>query len=100
VRSRLPKIYSHELISVIFRLPYCRISNLITEGIAKRQTASSYLKQLTEIGVLAEAETTKEKLFLHPKLFALLTIESNDFEPYELSEAPGGKDTAEGAMAT
>ncbi len=83
VRKRLPKIYSHELIDLIFRLPYCRISNLISEGIAKRQTASSYLKQLTEIGVLAEIETTKEKLFVHPKLFALLTTESNDFTPYE-----------------
>lgn len=83
VRKRLPKIYSHELISLIFKLPYCRISNLIAEGIAKRQTASSYLKQLTEIGVLAETETTKEKLFVHPKLFALLTTEINEFSPYE-----------------
>lgn len=83
VRKRLPKIYSHELINLIFRLPYCRISNLISEGIAKRQTASSYLKKLTEIGVLAETETTKEKLFVHPKLIALLTTENNDFTPYE-----------------
>src|SRR5205807_1313650 len=29
VRGRLPKIYSHELISLIFKLPYCRISNLL-----------------------------------------------------------------------
>jgi Fic family protein len=82
VRSRLPKIYSHELINLIFKLPYCRIGNLVSEGIAKRQTASSYLKQLTGIGVLADVETTKEKLFIHPKLFALLTTESNDFARY------------------
>ncbi|MGH8475631.1 MAG: protein adenylyltransferase Fic [Methylococcales bacterium] len=82
VRQRLPKIYSHELIDLIFSLPYCRIGNLVSAGIAKRQTASSYLKQLTEIGVLAETETTKEKLFVHPKLFALLTTENNDFTPY------------------
>lgn len=85
VRTRLPKIYSHELINLIFRLPYCRIGNLVSEGIAKRQTASIYLKQLTEIGVLAEADTTKEKLFIHPKLFALLTTESNNFVRYELA---------------
>ena len=82
VRQRLPKIYSHELIDLIFNLPYCRISNLISADIAKRQTASSYLKQLTEIGVLAETATTKEKLFVHPKLIALLTTENNDFTPY------------------
>ena len=96
VRKRLPKIYSHELISLILKLPYCRIGNLISEGIAKRQTASSYLKQLTGIGVLAEVDTTKEKLFVHPKLFTLLTTENNDFTPYE---STGGKDTAEGTMA-
>lgn len=87
VRTRLPKIYSHELINLIFKLPYCRIGDLVSEGIAQRQTASIYLKQLTEIGVLAEADTTKEKLFIHTKLFALLTTESNSFAPYEL--APG-----------
>lgn len=85
VRTRLPKIYSHELISLIFRLPYCRIGNLVSEGIAKRQTASIYLSQLTEIGVLAEADRTKEKLFIHPKLLALLTAEGNSFTRYALA---------------
>ena len=83
VRQKLPKIYSHELVSLIFELPYCRINNLIEAKIAKRQTASLYLKQLVEIGVLAQAETGKEKLFVHPKLMQLLTRESNEFEPYE-----------------
>lgn len=82
VRYQLPKIYSHELVNLIFKLPYCRISNLTAEGIAKRQTASIYLRQLVEIGVLAEVETTKEKLFLHPKLLTMLTTEKNSFEPY------------------
>ena len=82
VRDRLPKIYSHELVNLIFKLPYCRISDLTAEGIAKRQTASIYLKQLVEIGVLAEVETTKEKLFLHPKLLDMLTTEANAFNPY------------------
>ena len=84
VRQRLPKIYSHELVSLIFELPYCRISNLIEAKIAKRQTASLYLKQLMEIGVLAEAETSKEKLFIHPKLMQLLSRDGNQFEHYEI----------------
>lgn len=82
VRHRLPKIYSHELVNLIFKLPYCRISDLTAEGIAKRQTASIYLKQLVEIGVLVEVETTKEKLFLHPKLLNMLTTEANGFDLY------------------
>lgn len=43
--NSLPLLPSgHELVSLIFELPYCRISNLTEAGIAKRQTASVYLK--------------------------------------------------------
>ena len=64
--SRHIKAYSHELVSLIFELLYCRISSLIEAGIAKRQTASEYYQTLTDIGVLTEAPTTK-KLFIHPQ---------------------------------
>ena len=67
---------------MIFELPYCRISNLTEAGIAKRQTASVYLKQLVEIGVLNEVSVSKEKLFLHPKFMKLLTTDANEFTPY------------------
>jgi Fic family protein len=83
VRSMLPKVYSHELVSLIFELPYCKIGSLVEANIAKRQTASQYLKQLVDIGVLVEAPLAKEKLFIHPKLMQLLTRESNDFLPYQ-----------------
>jgi Fic family protein len=82
VREALPKVYSHELVNLIFALPYCRIGSLIEAGIAKRQTASQYLKLLVEIGVLTELEVGKEKLFIHPKLMQLLTRDSNEFIPY------------------
>lgn len=82
VRQKLPKVYSHELVNLIFELPYCRISSLVEAGIAKRQAASQYLKLLVEIGVLVEAPVTKEKLFIHPKLMQLLTKDSNEFKPY------------------
>lgn len=87
VHERLPKVYSYELVSLIFELPYCRISSLVDAGIAKRQTAAQYLKQLVEIGVLIEAPATKEKLFIHPKLMQLLTRDSNDFKRYESTRA-------------
>jgi Fic family protein len=82
VRASLPKVYSHELVSLLFQLPYCRISSLTGAGIAKRQTASLYLKQLVAVGVLTELDAGKEKLFIHPKLMALLTRDSNEFVPY------------------
>ncbi len=83
VRTSLPKVYSHELVNLLFELPYCRISSLTEAGIAKRQTASQYLKQLVEIGVLTEVEAGKEKLFIHPKLMLLLTRDSNELAAYE-----------------
>lgn len=82
VRTRLPKIYSYELVNLIFELPYCRINNLTELKLAKRQTASVYLKQLVQIGVLTEMAVGKEKLFVHPKLMQLLTRDSNEFSPY------------------
>ncbi|MDP6586598.1 MAG: Fic family protein [Anaerolineales bacterium] len=82
IRSTLPGIYSFELVQTIFTQPYCRISNLVEKDIAKRQTASDYLKKLTEIGVLTERQVGREKLFIQPKLLTLLRQEDNTFEHY------------------
>ena len=83
VRERLPKIYSRELINVIFEQPYCRISNLVDANIAKRQTASEYLKKLVSIGVLVEQQAGRERLFIQPKLIQLITRDSNAITTYE-----------------
>jgi len=82
VRERLPKIYTHELVDVIFEQPYCRIGNLVEKNIAQRQSASRYLKELVAIGVLREVQAGKEKLFIHPKLMQLLGRDGNEFTPY------------------
>ena len=75
VRQRLPKIYTRELVDVIFEQPYCRISNVVEANIAGRQAASRYLKALVAIGVLEERSFGREKLFVNPKLLRLLTRE-------------------------
>jgi Fic family protein len=82
VRARLPKIYTRELVDVVFEQPYCRIGNLVEKNIAQRQSASRYLKELAAIGVLREVQAGKEKLFIHPKLMQLLADDSNAFTPY------------------
>ena len=68
VREKLPKIYTHELVQALFAQPYCRIDNLVERGVAKRQTASTYLKQLVEIGVLEEMSVGREKLYINTRL--------------------------------
>ena len=84
VRHSLPKIYTRELVDVIFEQPYCRISDLVNKGVAKRQAASRYLKVMEELGVLEEQSVGKEKLFIHPKLMKLLSRDSNEFETYSI----------------
>lgn len=81
-RARLPKIYSRELVDVVFEQPYCRITNLVEKNIAQRQAASRYLKDLVKIGVLWEMQYGKEKLFVHPKLMQLLSEDSNQYVHY------------------
>lgn len=87
VRDTLPKIYNRELIELIFIQPYCRITNVVEANIAKRQTASTYLKGLSDIGVLKEWKLGREKLFIHPQFLKLLTAEDHQVEPY-LPQAP------------
>ena len=82
VKQSAPKIYTRELVDLIFDLPYCRIQNVVDKEIAGRQAASRYLKQLVEIGVLREVTLGREKLFIHPKLMQLLTRDDNAVVAY------------------
>jgi cell filamentation protein, protein adenylyltransferase len=77
IHRQLPKIYTWELVELLFKQPYCRIANVVDAGLAKRQTASVYLKSLTEIGVLKELNAGRESLFVHPKYIELLTGDEN-----------------------
>lgn len=72
VKNKLPKIYSRELIDLIFSQPYCRISNVVEAGIVKRQTASEYLKGLCNIKILNEIESGKEKIYVNPRFMEIL----------------------------
>ena len=82
VRERQPKIYSRELVDAIFEQPYCRIGNLVDKGVAQRQTAARYLRELAELGVLREHAEGREKLFVHERLLLLLASDTHEFTPY------------------
>lgn len=84
VKQAAPKIYSHEFIDMIFERPYCRIQNVSESGIAARQAASRYLKELVRIDVLQEKQEGREKLFIHSKLMKMLKDDLNTFDPYPI----------------
>ena len=77
VRTHAPKIYSRELVELVFSQPYCRIGNVVQAGIAKRQAGSEYLKTLCAISVLQEVKAGREKLFINPRLVTLLTLDDD-----------------------
>jgi len=72
MREELPKIYTRELADLIFVKPYCRISDVVEAGIAKRQTASTYLKALVGAGILQEVQAGRENLYINTRMLDLL----------------------------
>lgn len=69
-----------DLIELLFKLPYCRIADVVDADIAKRQTAAVYLQSLADAGILSVQERGREKLFLNHRLIALLKSENNDIK--------------------
>ena len=82
LRSAHPKLYNRDLVDVIFEQPYCRIRHVVDRGLGTRQSSSRYLHGLVEAGVLREVRVGREKLFLHPRLMALLTRDSNEIAAF------------------
>ena len=68
-----PRIYSKELIELIFQQPYCKIAFVVEAGIAKRKTASEYLQELERIGILASEKRGRQIIYRHPALLEVLT---------------------------
>lgn len=72
-REKLPdRVYSKELIELLFEQPYCKVKHLVDRGIAKRQTAADYLRELEDAGILKSKQVGRENLFLNVGLYELL----------------------------
>ena len=56
----------------IFKHPYTKIQFLVDSGIAKRQTASSYLQTLVSLGVLRPGKHGREVYFINDALLSEL----------------------------
>ncbi len=81
IRAAAPKM-PHAVIEQIFMQPYCRIANLVEARIAARHTASVYLKELGQLGILEEEKVGRDKIFLHRKYLDVLFGEEHSFQPY------------------
>ena len=72
IREQAPKIYSKELVELIFRQVYCRVDFLVRRNIAKRQTATRYLKELVRLEVLEEVKRGRDKIYINLHLVDIL----------------------------
>ena len=73
-RVKLPaKMYTKELIELLFRQPYTKVQHVVDAGIAERKTAAVYLRELEKAGILRSHKSGREVLFLNVKLFQLLS---------------------------
>lgn len=72
IKTQLPKIYSKDLVEILFRLPYTKRQNLIDEKIGNAKTVGNYLIALEEKGFLQSVKVGKEKLYLNHRLLKIL----------------------------
>ncbi len=74
VLKRTSRVYSMDLINVLFEQPYCKIKFVEEACRVTRQTASSYLRELEELGFLKGYKVGREMYYVNVPFFNLLTL--------------------------
>lgn len=72
IKKKLPKLYSKELIEVLFYEFYTKIVYIEEKLNVSRRTASTYLIDLEESGFLTSKMEGREKIYLNNKMFELI----------------------------
>ena len=72
LRDETNRTWPQNLVDVIFSQPYCKISTLVKNNIAKTQTASVYLRELEAIGLLRCEKHGREKYYINNKLWSIV----------------------------
>jgi Fic family protein len=72
IQKELPKLYSKDLMEVLFKLPYTKRIFLEQAGLGNLKTAGSYLNELEKSGILKSEIVGKEKLYLNTELMQIL----------------------------
>ena len=74
IKRSLPKVYSKDLIELIFKLPYTKRQFLIDAGLGSPKTVGNYLILLERHGFLRSTWVGKEKLYLNEGLMKILEM--------------------------
>ena len=72
IKEKLPKIYSKDLVEILFIHPYTKIEFLVDGLGITRKTASKYLNELGQIGIMKNIQIKNSKFFINKELFNML----------------------------
>ena len=72
IHKELPRVYSKDLMEVLFKLPYTKRSFLEKAGLGNLKTVGNYLNDLEKAGFLKSELVGKEKLYLNFELMKVL----------------------------
>jgi Fic family protein len=74
IMTELPKIYSQDLLNNLFKHPYTKIEYVINDLKISRITATKYLNQLSEHGLLEKMKLGRNIYFVNKPLFDIFVI--------------------------
>lgn len=71
IQEQKPKIYSKDLLEALFYHPYTKRAFIEEQLNVSRPTATNYLKELENIGILSGQKIGKDIFYVHTELFDL-----------------------------
>ncbi len=78
IQAEEPRMYSKDLIEVLFKHPYTKVEFLQRHLNVHYLTASKYLNRLAERGIVQKHKMGKSNFYINAKLFALLAGEGRE----------------------
>lgn len=72
IKTSLPKIYTKELVEMLFKLPYTKRQHFIDAEFGTPKTVGNYLNALEEANFLKSIRVGKEKLYVNYRLMNIL----------------------------
>lgn len=84
IRSRLPKIYSHDLLNCLFFSPYTKVEHLETHLGISRPTATKYLAAIVKLGILEKKRVWRQNYYINTRLFNLFARGEQEMDSVEL----------------
>ena len=72
VSDKAPKLYRKELVELLFEQPYSKIEYVVEKIGVERKAASRYLRELSNLGILAPQKVGRENIYVNIKLIEIL----------------------------